>query len=153
MLTLEEKATNFDTMRHIERVRNLLNQAVVELLDRGKKHDQSKLDHPEVEAFTKYTPMLASTTFGSAEYEAAKQAMRPALDHHYAHASHHPESFLNGIEDMNLIDILEMFVDWKASSERHNDGDIVKSIEINSKRFVIGDQLKKILENSVDLFK
>lgn len=33
------KATNYETMRHIERVRNLLNRAVVDLLDRAKNHD------------------------------------------------------------------------------------------------------------------
>lgn len=41
-LTLEEQATNYATMRHIERVRNLLNVVVVELIKRGEKHDQSK---------------------------------------------------------------------------------------------------------------
>ena len=37
-LTLEEQATNYNTMRHIERVRNLLNAIVVELLERGEDH-------------------------------------------------------------------------------------------------------------------
>jgi len=44
--------------------------------------------------------------------------MKPALEHHYALYRHHPEHFQNGIDDMNLIDLVEMFADWKASSER-----------------------------------
>lgn len=36
MLTEAEKATNYDTFRHIERVRNLLNVCVFDLLSRGK---------------------------------------------------------------------------------------------------------------------
>lgn len=55
------------------------------------------------------------------------------------------------IDDMNLIDIIEMFCDWKSSSMRHMDGNLRKSIEINSKRFNISPQLTKILLNSMDL--
>ena len=67
-LTLEEKACNYDTFRHIERVRNLLDEFILELLSRGRLHDQSKLRHPEVEMFTEYTPKLAECTYGSPEY-------------------------------------------------------------------------------------
>ncbi len=55
------------------------------------------------------------------------------------------EDIDNGINGMTLIDLIEMFCDWKAASERHTDGNIFKSIEINSKRFNINDQLKNIL--------
>lgn len=337
MLTEEQKATNYDTFRHIERVRNLLNRVAMKLLERGELHDQSKLVSPEVEAFTEYTGRLATTTYGSPEYDACKAAMRPALEHHYANNRHHPEfnrkneewrpiigfeqsyevssfgdirsitrlierpngngSFLkesnllkqyitpkgylrlqlqyngkcknlmvhrivaeaflenkelkpevnhidgnktnnkinnlewvtssenqqhayenylkkpaikyvvecpqldltsfgclemekmvrsvgyekvtaagiwssinNGgkhfdlefigsnfetwmnspINDMNLLDLLEMMIDWKAASERHNDGNIRKSIEINGKRFEMSPQLIRIFENTVD---
>lgn len=54
----------------------------------------------------------------------------------------------HGINGMNLIDLIEMICDWKAASERHADGDIFKSIEINSKRFNITPQLKQILLNT-----
>lgn len=151
MLTLEQKATNYDTMRHIERVRNLLNLMAVALLKRGELHDQSKLVPPEVEAFTEHTHTLATTTYGSVEYDAAKKAMAPALEHHYANNRHHPEHFKDGVEEMNLIDLVEMFVDWKAASERHNDGNIRKSIEKNASRFHMSAQLVRIFENTVEL--
>lgn len=147
-LTLEQKATNYDTFRHIERVRNLLNLVIVELLKRQELHDQSKLESPEVEAFTEYTPRLSTSTYGSPEYNAFKAAMKPALDHHYANNRHHPEHFKNGIFDMNLVDLIECLVDWKASSERHHDGNIRKSIEINGNRFNMTPQLVKIFENT-----
>lgn len=151
MLKIEEKATNYDTFRHIERVRNLLNSCISDLMIRGQKHDQSKLDSPEVELFTEYTPKLSACSYDSDEYKAMKKAMKPALDHHYANNSHHPEYFKNGIEDMNLLDVLEMLCDWKAASERHNDGNIRKSIEINANRFNMSPQLARIMENTVDL--
>jgi hypothetical protein len=150
-LTLEEQATNFITMRHIERVRNLLNKLIGELLWRGEVHDQSKLDRPEVELFTEYTPKLATCTYGSPEYEGFRKAMGPALAHHYANNRHHPEHFKGGVDDMNLIDIVEMLCDWKAASERHNDGNIRKSIEKNADRFNLSPQLVRILENTADL--
>ncbi len=152
MLTEAEKATNFDTFRHIERVRNLLNRVVAELLDRGERHDQSKLQPPEVAAFAEYTPKLAGCTYGSAEYASYLAAMKPALDHHYANNRHHPEHFKAGVEDMNLIDVIEMLCDWKAASERHNDGNIRKSIEKNADRFRLSPQLVRLLENTANVF-
>jgi hypothetical protein len=150
-LSLEEKACNYDTFRHIERVRNLLNVCVIDLLERGERHDQTKLESPEVELFTEYTDKLKTCTYGSEEYNGYLKAIKPALDHHYAHNSHHPEHYKNGVDDMNLMDLVEMIVDWKAASERHNDGNIRKSIEINAKRFNMSPQLVKIFENTANL--
>ena len=152
MLTVEQQATNFATMRHIERVRNLLNLFVKDLLRRAEEHDQSKLESPEVEMFTDFTPKLAASTYGSEEYEGFRKAMGAALSHHYARNPHHPEHHKDGINDMNLLDIMEMFADWKAAGERHNDGNILKSIEKNAGRFGISQQLTRILENTAKLF-
>jgi len=117
-------------------------------------HDQSKLDNPEISLFTEYTPKLADCTYGSDEYKSFLGAMKPAIDHHYANNRHHPEHFKNGVDEMNLIDMIEMLCDWKAASERHNDGNIRKSIEINANRFNMSPQLVKIFENTADiLFK
>lgn len=151
MLNEKEKATNYDTFRHIERVRNLLNVCVQDLIRRGELHDQTKLESPEVEAFTEYTPKLAACTYGSDEYKGYLAAIKPALDHHYANNRHHPEHHKEGVNDMNLLDIMEMLCDWKAASERHNDGNIRKSIEINANRFSLSPQLVRILENTADV--
>ena len=150
-ITTEQEATNYATMRHIEQVRNLLNRVVAELLSRGEAHDQSKLASPEVELFAEFTPKLAASTYGSSEYEGFRKAMGPALDHHYAKNRHHPEHFKNGVNDMNLLDLVEMFCDWKAATMRHNDGNIRNSIEYNANRFGLSPQLVKVLENTVDL--
>jgi hypothetical protein len=151
MLTIEQRATNNETFRHIERVRNLLNTCVVDLLKRAELHDQTKLESPEVEAFAEYTPKLATCTYGSDEYRGYLAAIKPALDHHYAHNRHHPEHHKNGVNDMNLLDLVEMLCDWKAASERHNDGNIRRSIEVNANRFGLSPQLVAILENTADV--
>lgn len=151
--TLEEQAGNFVTMRHIELVRNFLNHFAVLLLKRGQKHDQSKLVEPEVEMFTRLNARLKKLTFGSPEYEESLEELGVAKVHHYANGRHHPEHFKNGIDDMNVIDILEMFVDWKAASMRQHDGNLRQSIEKAAKRFEIAPQLVRIFENSMDLFE
>jgi len=150
-LSQEEKATNHETWSHISRVTSLVHKVVEELLNRVDKHDRTKLEYPEVSIFTEFTPKLATCTYGSDAYSEFLVHMKPALDHHYANNSHHPEHYKNGIDDMNLIDIVEMICDWKAASERHNDGNIRKSIEINADRFGMSPQLVKILENTADV--
>lgn len=151
-LTEEQKSVNYETFRHIERVRNLINLAIKELINRAENHDQSKLTLPEVEYFAKYTKLLKDVTYGSAEYKQFLEELKPALDHHYANNRHHPEHFKNGINDMDLFDLIEMLFDWKASSERHNNGNILKSIEINAGRFEISPQLAKIFENTANRY-
>ncbi|MNN93988.1 hypothetical protein D3C81_2125340 [compost metagenome] len=51
-----------------------------------------------------------------------------------------------------MLDIIEMFCDWKAATMRHNDGDIRKSIEMNKERFGYSDDLLNIFMNTVSLF-
>lgn len=152
-LTKEEKATNSDTWQHIHRVQYHLNTCIIHLLNRAHEHDQSKLSSPEVELFTEYTSKLASTTFGSEEYNQYKKEMKVALDHHYANNRHHIEFHKNGIEDMNLIDLIELLVDWTAASERHNNGNINHSLDINIEKYNISNQLAKILRNTLHLLR
>lgn len=137
-----------DTLKHIKRVAQLLTEASSELIKRANCHDDSKLKSPEKFYFDKYTPKLAGTTYGSDEYKSFLTELQTGLKHHYENNSHHPEHYEDGVDGMNLFDLIEMFFDWKAATERHNDGNIFKSIEINQSRFKISDQLKSILINT-----
>lgn len=141
-----------ETIKHIEKVRYFISFVMEELRLRAVNHDGSKLESPEVETFAEFTPKLAGSTYGSDEYREFLKGMDEALQHHYECNRHHPEHFENGINDMNLVDIVEMICDWKAASMRHNDGNIYKSIEINAKRFGYGKQLEHILLNTAKLF-
>ena len=76
-----------------------------------------------------------------------------ALDHHYANNGHHPEHYPNGVNDMTLYDIVEMFMDWVAAGERHADGNIYKSIEHNKVRFNLDPQLVNIFTNTAKLME
>lgn len=186
-----------DTLDHIGRVRELLALVRDDLFARMATHDVSKLHEPEKSIFDAVTPKLRGMTYGSDEYKASLAEMKPALDHHYANNSHHPEHYRwfcpvcsghfndatyedapqgpndtgvrfcpdcsgpgvvyetelmlkpeQGINGMTLLDVVEMFCDWKAATERHADGSLQKSIQINHKRFQMSSQLTQIFENT-----
>lgn len=65
--------------------------------------------------------------------------------------SKYEEWMSSPLNEMNLVQIIELIADWKAASERHNDGNIMKSIKINAQKFNIDPQLVRILENTAKL--
>jgi hypothetical protein len=138
-----------DTLKHVEMVRKYAGRLQNALFEAALKHDKSKTEEPEKAIFDEYTPKLKESTYGSDEYKTYLKEMGVALQHHYACNRHHPEHFKNGIQGMTLIDLCEMLSDWKAATLRHNDGNILKSIDINQKRFGYSDELKQILLNTV----
>jgi len=200
-LSEKQKSTNWETLKHIELVMQLLAAMQNEILKRMFSHDRSKLDSPEMEMFEQFTDRLRGMTYGSEEYKQCLEEMKQsALLHHYENNRHHPEHFegcwqknteaisrcdhlilaltemqvqypddnyvfkhsLNLIEAykktlesnvnaMNLIDVVEMICDWLAAGKRHADGNIYRSIEINTERFGLSPQLVSILLNTVPL--
>jgi hypothetical protein len=142
-----------DTKIHISTVRGNMIKIISEIALRAETHDKTKMSPEEVKYFDEYTPKLAGCTYGSNEYKQFLSELKPALDHHYSVERHHPEHFENGIRGMNLVDLIEMFCDWYAATLRHNDGDLLKSIDINQKRFGYSDDFKAIFENTYkDIF-
>ena len=137
-----------DTIAHIMRVQQLLGQCWVNLNYRAACHDDSKLKDPEKAIFDEMTPLLKDSTYGSDEYKSFLARMKPALDHHYAHNPHHPEHWPDGIRGMSLLDLIEMLCDWKAAGERHADGSMQRSLEVNESRFQIDEQLACVLRNT-----
>ena len=138
-----------DTMGHKEKVKKFMNVCIDDLVMRAENHDNSKLESPEKEYFDEYSPKLKDITYCSESYKKCLDGLKPALDHHYKVSSHHPEHYENGVNGMTLVDLIELICDWKASSMRHEDGDINKSIEVNKDRFKLSDQLVDILKNTV----
>ena len=141
-----------DTKQHIQQVRVFTERIAEAIIDRGDYHDQSKLHSPEKEIFDEYTPKLATTTYGSEEYKTYLEEMKVALSYHYSKNRHHPEHYPNGIHGMNLVDLIEMLCDWKAATMRHNDGDIMMSIELNQGRFGYDDGIKQLMINTVKYY-
>lgn len=140
-----------DTTKHIKRVGFYLKKCHAEIAKKARQHDYDKIHNKtEKKLFDEYTPKLKNCTYGGEVYKNYLKGLREGLNIHYANNRHHPEHFENGVQGMNLLDLVEMICDWKAASERHADGDIYRSLEINQERFGYSDELKSILKNTVD---
>ena len=113
-VTTEQRICQADTEEHRHEVRNNLNVFIRDFLKRGEKHDLSKLQSPELELFTEHGPKLHTLTYSQEDYKESLKGLETALAHHYARNRHHPEHFENGVDDMNLSDICELF-DWQAN--------------------------------------
>jgi len=57
------------------------------------------------------------------------------------------------IKLLDLIDLIEMVCDWKASTLRHNDGNILTSIDKNQDRFGYSSDMAGCFKNTVKLFE
>lgn len=142
-----------ETMAHKALIRALTTRLANRVIEVGKVHDDTKLIAPELDFFAEHSVRLSQLEYGTPEYHAQLAMIKPAIEHHYANNRHHPEHFPNGISGMNLVDVIEMLCDWKASSQRYFNGNILKSIDVNVKRFGISDDLASILRNTAELLE
>lgn len=147
---IELRRSKHETRLHIHAVQCRIDHFILKMSLRASAHDASKLEPPEAEGFATCTNNLKGLTYGSDEYRAQLAEMKPFLDHHYANNSHHPEHYPEGIAGMDLLDLVEMFCDWWAASERHADGNIIRSIDINEGRFGMPPVLCSIFKNTVN---
>lgn len=141
--------SSYDTNSHIRNIQMVMDLVIIPMLiERATIHDASKLVDPEKSCYDEYIPKLKEAKYGTDEYNQIKKEMEDkGLAHHYSVSRHHPDHFKNGINDMNLIDIIEMFADWYAASLRSDTG-FDKGLGMNFEKFGIDTQLAKILENT-----
>jgi hypothetical protein len=142
------------TRVHIRRVQELLHNAVHEILKRSREHDWSKFSPEEYEPLNEIQKLVETegqAPFGSYEYNRRRDLLKPMLEHHYMYNSHHPEHYGElGVDGMNLFDVLEMFFDWKAASERGQESSM--NITAVCKRFNISPQLENIFRNTCQTY-
>lgn len=149
-MTNKEREALDDTLAHIRKVQFYLHEVCRRLMKRAREHDASKLKEPEFSKFAE-VDFPSGSQVNDEEYQAALDQLNEALDYHYAYNDHHPEHHASGIEDMHLLQLIELIVDWKAASERHDDGDIFHSIESNQERFGYSDELKRLLRRTAEV--
>ena len=124
----------------------------IKLIWRGIFHDCSKFSLLEGKVYSTFFPDFKKVTYGTEEYKNLLKKVDSAIRHHYSHNRHHPEHFTKGYTSMNLLDITEMFLDWKAVSKSKNGScDLKKSLLINQERFNISEDIMSIFYNSVNL--
>ena len=88
------------TQKHVDRVKDLLLQAAVEIARHADVYDQSKFEDVELEPQQRMQDLIdaeGQAPYGSDEYKRRTALLGPMLAHHYAHNSHHPEHYPNGV--------------------------------------------------------
>jgi hypothetical protein len=125
-------------------------EVIGRLSHRALEHDATKLVEPEASAFARIEVERTNVVYGTPEYTAMMESVQPAIDHHYEYNDHHPEHHRDGIDGMNLLNVIEMLCDWKAASLRGQQRPFLEGMrDVSKERFGIDDQLFSILENTV----
>ena len=117
-----------DTINHIRLVQKFMAEIISRLEKRLLLHDDSKLNEPELSGYDGLSDAPKGLEYGSTEYRAA---------------------FQNGINDMDLIQIIEMLADWKAASTRNSDT-LKTTLDKTLERFGVNDQLALIIRTIAD---
>jgi hypothetical protein len=138
---------------HQRKVQTLINLGIGELWKRYLEHDRSKLESPEYEIFNAHFDEFSRAEYGTAHYFEMLAKVSLAISHHYEVNRHHPEHFPDGIAGMDLIDLFEMLCDWMAATSYGTNGNLAKSIKVNTQRFNLSDQMVRVLENTAGWLK
>ena len=137
------------TYKHIARVRQLLGEFAIEMIKRGDRHDASKFTPEELEPLQRMQDLIekeGQAQFGTDEYKRRTALLGDMIIHHRQRNSHHPEHYPDGVNGMDLFDLVEMFFDWKAASERAESS--VMHLDAACDKYKIDGPLRSILHNT-----
>lgn len=138
---------------HKEQIAMLLAKFAAELTYRAAIHDNSKFSPDEFNVHSDNVHHFNKYQFNTKEEQELRHRLSPASISHRKRNRHHPEYFENGIDGMNIIDLLEMICDWKSASTRVPGDSLRKGFPILKEKYNISPQLLKILENTARDFK
>ncbi len=125
-------------LRHIMTVQGLLRRVARQLLDRADGHDLSKLAPDELGGMIEIDAIAGRYGLNSPEYMAALSG--EAIQLHQSRHSHHPEYHPNGIEDMDIFDLIEMVCDWKAANQLRGHPEWGKSVDMMAERLSLSPE-------------
>lgn len=135
---------------HRALVKDWMIEEVRSLLCRADQHDLSKFSPQEIGPLADMQRLIdteGQAPYGSAEYKRRTDLLGPMTAHHYAHNSHHPEHFADGVAGMDILDIVEMLCDWKAASTRGGENAI--GLTHSLERFGITGQMASVIRNTL----
>lgn len=132
-----------DSLLHIKKVSTNINEIAIKVIKRSIKHDESKFESPEREELDKVVPIIKQGK-DAPNYKQAKLRAESLMKVHKSKNSHHPEFYKNGIDGMNLLDLIEYLSDMKAESKDNLEEILLK----NSKKYNWSEQLLNIMKNT-----
>ena len=127
-------------------VQDKLDAFAKDLNVRGRTHDNSAFGSPEAEYGRDwYEHPITDTGIPPKDME---ENFRYYQNHHHLHNDHHPEHFVNGIDDMHLGQILEWRFDERSACEQEQ-RDIYEMMKLLAVKYNISNQLYGILLNTI----
>lgn len=90
------------------------NAEALQIARRCARHDDSKLESDEMQAFLQLPKEGNNMKDANA---AMPEQVKKFVAMHWKHNKHHPE-FFDDYHDMSEIDIMEMVIDWYARSQQ-----------------------------------
>lgn len=151
MTEKDEKCARLITA-HKESIAKYLAKFCAEISFRSSIHDDSKFRKDEFEVYSDNVEEFNKYSWDSPEERRLREKLTPAGVIHRKRNRHHPEYFENGIDGMNLIDLLEMLCDWRSAAERGPGDSIRKNLPTLQEKYNISPQLLKLLENTLKDF-
>lgn len=145
------KTTEYYIPNHKNNVEKKMESLCLDLAQRARDHDNSKLESPEYFAWKKMDEE-PRYPYGTPEYFDKKRRYDYVFQEHYKNPKnrHHPEHWPNGVEDMNLLDLIEFLCDMFSYKEANiSYSEAVEMLQTQVKRFKISDDLAWILLNTV----
>ena len=151
-MTDKEQLNLMLILKHKEEITQLMSKFAAEISYRSGIHDNSKFSPEEFDVYSSNVQDFNKYDFDSEEEKRLRERVYPAAKAHQKRNRHHPEHFKNGIDDMNLIDLLEMICDWKSASSRAPGDSLRKGLPILKEKYKISPQLYQILTNTIKDF-
>ena len=150
MLTNTAKTQTYlsNNKTHVYDFQEAINTICKALTTRAKTHDASKLKEPELTQYTEAAEKLEKFKPGSSDYLKIRDKYAIILSKHFTKNSHHPEHFKNGFNDMSILDLVDVLVDWKLDC---GDGDWNKFVDDRRDYYGMSDQVVQIFKNSKDV--
>jgi hypothetical protein len=143
-----QKSTDEYIREHRNRVQEKLLKIVRELYNRAEAHDKSKLEDPE---YTGWRQMDKEPRYkyGTPEYFAKMRKYQWVFDEHYKKNRHHPEYWQGFFHEMDLVDFLEMIIDWCSYKEDIHAEEMIEIVTENCERFHFPPLLKDLAINTL----
>lgn len=135
----DELKTLVTMLNHRSNVAARLRWLARQLEERADLHDLSKFKPDEFEGFVQINRVAREHPYGSPEYKASLKDNQ-AVSLHYSRNSHHPEYHPDGVDGMNLLDFIEMVIDWKTASETYGQTSFDDSLAIQVDRFKLAPE-------------
>ena len=124
--------------RHRESVASMLMMMGMELQNRARHHDLSKLQLDEFGGFVRISAAARIYPYGSPELKAVI-GVEKCVELHQRRNPHHPEHHAD-VTAMGFLDIIEMVVDWWAASKVYGKTPLEESLEDLQERYSFTDE-------------